>query len=465
MTPALLAWTLLAPLCLLTSLVAPAGAAPFAFTDVYTPRCPPLPIPAPGNFTGFQNWSDPKTWGGGAVPGIGDWSNGSSVKRPNVTIPCGKRVLLDVPNLTLNMLTIRGLLTVYDPPAGAPLTYQVSACLVLVEGQLVIGSAAQQFRSQITFTLAPNPWGRQDYSASYNPPADAKHPRSVGHKAFVVMGGRVELHGMPGGASGADTPAWVKLAETADVGSTSIVVDADVSNSWAVGARLAIASSGYYYFEAEDFTITGIQPHPKGSIITLDGSLRWMHYGDPRGVPDGFGGYVDERAEVALLSRRIVITGEDEPPPHQYEGGHFMIFMTQGPQAVEGVEFYLMGQQGKLGRYSLHLHACGDTGGQFVVRKNAIHSSKQRCIVVHATHNVTVDSNVAYNTAGHCFMIEEGGEQDNSFLYNLGFLTRSVDRLITDGEVPVSLPSEATQGWTGTQRQLMLPLEIVKSTL
>lgn len=238
---------------------------------------------------------------------------------------------------------------------------------------------------------------------------------------------------MPGGR---DTPSWAKLAETAEKGQNFIILDADVANQWPVGSRIAIASTGYYPFEAEDFRIVDVQQHPKGAAITLDGPLQWMHWGDARGIPDGFGGYVDERAEVALLSRNIVITGVDEPRPHQYEGGHFMVFMTQQPQTVEGVEFYLMGQQGNLGRYPLHLHVCGDTQGRFLVRKNAIHSSKQRCVVVHATHNATIESNVAYNTSGHCFMVEEGGEMGNKFIKNLGFLTRRVDRLITNGYVP-----------------------------
>lgn len=46
-----------------------------------------------------------------------------------------------------------------------------------------------------------------------------------------------------------------------------------------------------------------------------------------------------------------------------------------------------------------------------------------------------IDSNVAYETAGHCFMLEEGGEQDNLFLNNLGFGTHKVDFLIKNGYV------------------------------
>lgn len=54
--------------------------------------------------------------------------------------------------------------------------------------------------------------------------------------------------------------------------------------------------------------------------------------------------------------------------------------------------------------------------------------------MVHATHNLIVDSNVAYNTSGHCFLVEEGGEQDNLFRNNLGFLTVAVDRRISTQE-------------------------------
>jgi len=74
--------------------------------------------------------------------------------------------------------------------------------------------------------------------------------------------------------------------------------------------------------------------------------------------------------------------------------------MTNTPQHIEGVQFLLMGQQGALGRYSLHFHLCGDQKGRSVVRKNLIMNSKQRCVVIHATFNATVDSNVAYNTSG-----------------------------------------------------------------
>ena len=45
--------------------------------------------------------------------------------------------------------------------------------------------------------------------------------------------------------------------------------------------------------------------------------------------------------------------------------------------------------------------------------KNVVWQSNQRCFVIHGTHNVTLSENVAYDTRGHCYMLEDGGEWDN----------------------------------------------------
>jgi hypothetical protein len=63
------------------------------------------------------------------------------------------------------------------------------------------------------------------------------------------------------------------------------------------------------------------------------------------------------------------------------------------------------------------------------VTKNMIRESNQRCIVAHGTHNLTISENVAYDTRGHCFITEDGGEIDNIFRRNLGALTQPATRL------------------------------------
>ena len=51
-----------------------------------------------------QFWSNPNTWPGGVVPGVGSGIGA------NATIPCNTVVILDVANLTLGILRIQGLL-------------------------------------------------------------------------------------------------------------------------------------------------------------------------------------------------------------------------------------------------------------------------------------------------------------------------------------------------------------------
>ncbi|GJP36650.1 hypothetical protein CLOM_g21134 [Closterium sp. NIES-68] len=405
---------LLAAACVACLLLSPdrlpvTRASPQVPWDSFKPPCgAPLSDPPPG---GFKLWSDPSTWPGGVVPGLG------GAKRANATIPCGQAVLLNVPAVVLTTLTIRGMLKIEDTPSR-PLV-AVNASFVIVEGQLLVGSSARHFSQKAVFTLTPNPNGRNNYLYTANAPADASNPRNFGHKAFVVVGGQVRLHGMPGGSS---TPSWCRLAASARAGDRSIVVDQDVS-AWPKGFHVGLSATDFYADEVDAAAIADVSPLPGGkSRITLTRPLAYNHFGEF--VPDGFGGTIDERGSVVLLNRTVVIRGEDERAPTQWEGGHFMVFFTRAAQMIEGVEFAQMGQQGQLGRYNIHFHLCGNQAGRSVVRKNVMHDSKQRCVVVHATFNLTVEENVAFNTRGHCFMVEEGGEQGNSFIRNVGIWTR-----------------------------------------
>ena len=75
-------------------------------------------------------------------------------------------------------------------------------------------------------------------------------------------------------------------------------------------------------------------------------------------------------------------------------------------------------------RYPLHFHLCGSVPDN-VVRKNSVHNSLQRCYNVHATHNMTLEDNFAFNTTGHCFILEDGIEMGNTFLHNLGLVNKA----------------------------------------
>ena len=66
-----------------------------------------------------------------------------------------------------------------------------------------------------------------------------------------------------------------------------------------------------------------------------------------------------------------------------------------------------------------------------------------RCITVHGTHNVTLSNNVAYNTFGHCYFLEDGGEKFTTFHHNLGLVTNAMGNVTNrNGTIPSDrLPS------------------------
>ncbi|CAI5941391.1 unnamed protein product [Closterium sp. NIES-64] len=385
-------------------------------------------------------------------------------------------------------------------------------------------------------------------------------PGIARRKGLAEVGGQVDFHGMPGGAS---TLAWVRLARRANKGARQITVDADVS-AWPRGGVIAVASTTPDLNNAEKAIITGVRrvgpstsvislyrhlkhlhswerhtvrdgfgvvrpfsyfstmhfsyfilplpvpltvrrvgpsssiislyrplkhshdgernavrdgiTGPSSSIISLYRPLKHSHDGEKNAVRDGFGGTVDVRAEVALLTRNIVIQGVHEQPPYQYDGGHFMVYMTRTPQTIHGVQFKGLGMQGSLGNDALWystqkgalltalshsafestqkgalltalsyshplayrcivVHATSrvtkaDNRCIVVHATSRVTKADNRCIVVHATSRVTIADNVAYETRGHCFVLEEGSEARNTFIRNLGMSTRAVHQLI-----------------------------------
>ncbi|GJP29908.1 hypothetical protein CLOM_g20367 [Closterium sp. NIES-68] len=370
------------------------------------------------NYEGTGVKRGERSWGGGgaARPIILTAHAAPIAATDNFATPCSEE-----------STTVSG--RVQDGPS-LPLV-QLNASFVLLQGRLAIGAQQQHFSQRAVIALTPNPNARAPLLFSSAAPADERNPRNLGHKALAVIGGQLDLHGMPGGAS---TPSWCQLARTAPAGTASLLVDADVS-AWPVGGLIAVSSTDYNAEQAEELSITAVTTFPNGtSLLTLSRPLSYSHFGDPLGVPDGFGGYINERAEVALLSRTVTITSTPEASPYEKEGGHVSVYFTQRAQVVEGVEFSGLGQEGLEGRFPLHylFHGKqqeGGGGGEVsVCRKNSFHHTKNRCVVLTATSGMTVDGNVAYDTRGHCFVLSSGSETRNTLCNNLGFLTRRASK-------------------------------------
>ncbi|KAI7813586.1 cell surface hyaluronidase [Triplophysa rosa] len=214
----------------------------------------------------------------------------------------------------------------------------------------------------------------------------------------------------------------------------------DYDSSWKPGDRVVVASTDYSMHQAEEFTLLPC-PHCNRKQVRIQGKPQFTHIGE---IVDG----VDMRAEVALLSRNILIHGEMEKAcygknwcqyfSHDTFGGHIKILGNLSSVHLSHIELKHMGQQREKGRYPVNFHRCGDVdqrGGDSnpsYVDSLSIHHSFSRCVGIHATNGLLVRDTVGYDTLGHCFFLEDGIEQRNIFFHNLGLLTRPGTILPTD---------------------------------
>ncbi|MBM3984034.1 MAG: hypothetical protein FJ304_27965, partial [Planctomycetes bacterium] len=275
---------------------------------------------------------------------------------------------------------------------------------VLVAGKgavLEIGTAAEPFAQNATISLFGT---------------DQKEDIAGAGTKFVcaMSGGTLELHG-----ARRDAVSWTQLDATAEPGAKQITLKDAVK--WQTGDKLCVAPSGYSPLESEQVTVTAAA----GKVVSFEPALKFKHWGTLQTFE---GRTLDERAEVGLLTRNVLVrTGDDGANGF---GGHVMV-MAGGTAHVEGVEFARLGQRGLQARYPLHWHLVDRKGdgtapgkGQYA-KNNSVHHSSQRAVVVHGTNDVLVEGNVAFDISNHCYIpAEDGDEVRNVFRNNLGMLVR-----------------------------------------
>jgi cell migration-inducing and hyaluronan-binding protein len=351
---------------LLLSLLVPAflGLGGFAFVQGQQKGSPAA---------GAKRWSDAATWPDKKVPG----------KDAVVTIGRDMDVVLDVTPPALDGLTINGKLSFADNK-----DLELTTEWIMVHGELEIGTEAKPHTHQATITLTDNVKDEDFGGLGGNDRSD---------RGIMLMGGTLNLHGDR-------TNSWTKLSGTANAGATSI----QVLNAagWRVGDEIVLASTDFDPRQAERRHIAAIS----GNAITLDKKLDYMHFG--KITFD-----VDERGEVGMLSRNIVVQASPDADQTLF-GGHIMA-MLGSKMYVDGVELNRMGQNMHLARYPIHWHLVGDGGQGQYIRNSAIHDTYNRCVTVHGTNFLHVENNVTYNTVGHCFFLEDGAEHGNQFVHNL----------------------------------------------
>lgn len=312
-----------------------------------------------------------------------------------MTIAQGQRVLFDLTNAAIN-----GGITVQS---GASLYFawdqdiSLRTQYILTNGELYIGTEKCPIQKKITIELTDG----EDKLLGLS---------SVGTRAIASgVGGALEMHGAKGLTA---ATSWTQLSQTAVKGSTYIrladnVTSTNDTRKWVVGDKIVITSTDFSPLQTEVVTIKSIVD---SRTLEIEKPLQYTHFGEVT-----FGS--DQRAEVGLLTRNIVIKGSAAI------GAHTMAATGTAIARIEGVEFTQVGQD-KIARYPIHFHMVGETSGNWYARFNSIHRSMFRCVTIHASHNITVESNVCYDIAGHAFYLEDGVERKNKFARNLAVMVK-----------------------------------------
>ncbi|MBV8073686.1 MAG: G8 domain-containing protein [Acidobacteriaceae bacterium] len=322
--------------------------------------------------------------------------------------------------------------------------------LLLGGASCPVGSADPQTQVTITFTgTKPQTCGTPD-----NDPAT----KCAGYVKGIQVenGGTLRLYGQKG--TGPNGVNWTFLTQPAGpsaynsssqnyIGNvlapvtsaaTELHLAADVTagpGAWKKNDWIAVATTSFSPWEIEFVQIAADpQKEGAGSKLELAQPLNFYHFGGPDpGDPStdanfhagaGLNYGVDERAEVGLISRNIVLTSDsDTTGGGTHWGGEIRVLNGFKAVSVKGVELQKFGKE-QLGSYPFHFHMAGDLSTYAASDKlfdsNSVDHSYNKCVTVHMTQNATFSNNVCARITGHIFYEEAGTESNISFTGNLG---------------------------------------------
>lgn len=322
------------------------------------------------------------------------------VNYPLMTVQPGTAYVIGTSNYNFNQLKVRGTLV-------APVNHDVNitAKFILVEddGRFQIGQERSPYEEEATITLTGTN------------PADTP----LGTKVLGAMdNGVIELHGK-------EKISWTKLRESigpnhAQPWKLKVAEPVD----WKAGDEIVIAPSrapsdsvdtGF----AHQYEKKTIQYIPYGNQDLILSSNVQYHHSALTGYWNGNGQswYLDQRAEVGLLTRNIKVQG-DAASETSKMGAHIVVAGHNADGFISGVELYRMGQNQVIGKYPFHWHHGHDATGEFF-KNSSIHRSYNRGLTIHRTYNTVVEDNVIFDHIGHGIFLEEGNEEGHEIRGNL----------------------------------------------
>ena len=347
-----------------------------------------LGFTCPWDQPGLKNWHDAAVWPSGVVPQAGS----------NVTLPPDVKLVVwscSVPS--------RGYAIVTIPPTSELIIADDAVHLrvkdILVYGRMRVGSPACPVHSPVTITFSGTRSELPVYSNGLR----------------VMDRGVLEMHGPT------NEFTWTRLRTTAFAGTTVIVLQDAVQ--WSVYEDIVIITS-IWKDEVEnqnEVRRIAAADATNRSVIVLDRPLNFKHYGGP-----------EYQSEVALLWRPILLRGDTAGYSESF-GGHTMAIGALAQYRLAGVRADRMGQLNTMARYPFHMHMMYAAGASSYFQQLSCTSSYYRCYTVHGTNHTLVRKNVAFDSNGHTFYLEDGCEMNNTLEFNLAAYIHPIGKPASGG--------------------------------
>ncbi|MCX5905925.1 MAG: hypothetical protein NTY64_01715 [Deltaproteobacteria bacterium] len=275
-----------------------------------------------------------------------------------------------------------------------------------------------------------------------------------GRKVMALSyGGTIRMFGKKGAnydknlSPSSSGTSWVRLAQTVSPKEIAVKVERPVD--WQKGDRIVLTTTDYLPGHSEMLTIDDIDDSKTLLEIDkkVDGKnvdIEYPHNGQKyslAAVPkrlrdDGFKlSEAETRAAVALLTRNIRIVSEGDnyndgfydqklSDNKRYFGGHTIVRQGFKQYQVQGVEFYQLGQGGRLAHAPVNfLMAMAVPDGTYL-RDCSIHDSMSHWVELRGTQKVLLERNVGFKSIGHGFVLADGTETENQLLNNIGIYAR-----------------------------------------
>jgi hypothetical protein len=239
--------------------------------------------------------------------------------------------------------------------------------------------------------------------------------------------GIIDIHGAP------RQRVWTFGDKPVLRGSTTIVTKEPVD--YQRGEKIFITTTGAN--GAQDLTVAS---RPNAHTIVVVEPM--LHDHDCFNYTSSRYGFADTLIcyEVGLLSRNVVIQGDDESAGQQF--GMHSIATMGATMRVENAEWRRCGQSLIVGRYCMHFHILSDETLSYA-RANSFHDGFQRAVTIHASNGLRISDNVAFRLMAHSFFVEDGVEMGVVLEGNL-----VADQLTSPG--PIRSDMSAACFWTAS---------------